>query len=248
MRQSLILGSATHVGLVRANNQDSHAILTGTPYPCALILADGMGGHRRGELASRIAVDYVRERLEQVLAEHPSGADLKMLLAAIMEKANVKVYLGSLSEQDSQGMGTTLTVAVLQPGQLLLAHAGDCRAYLLRDGSLSQLTVDHTLVQELVDAGTLNEDESRSHPRRHVLTRALGLPEYLQADVTAWPLEPGDKLLLCSDGLHGLVAAAEICSQMQHDLSADVLADNLVRLALAAGGDDNVTVLTAYVG
>lgn len=248
MRETLTCGAATHVGLVRTNNEDSYAILEQAGgYPLALILADGMGGHRRGELASKIAVDYVRERLAQELLSFNSADELCRQLADTVEKANIKVYLGSLSDEENRGMGTTLTLAVILADQMLLAHVGDCRAYLLRGGELRQLTVDHTLVQELVNSGSLTPAESLQHPRRNVLTRALGVPEYLQPDLLNIPLMAGDRILLCSDGLHGSVDESAIRHQMRKEKTPDLLAANLIGLALDAGGEDNITVLAAFV-
>ena len=247
MREPLIYGAATHTGLVRANNEDHYVIMDhegGFPY--ALILADGMGGHNRGELASQIAVEYVAERLSGEFDRNPQPGDYAQVMADILEKANVKVYLGSLQNENSRGMGTTLTLAVILPDQLLLAHIGDCRAYLLHGGEMTRLTVDHTLVQELVDAGSLTPEESTRHPRRHVLTRALGIPEYLQPDLLAVPIQPGDRLLLCSDGLHGFVSEDVIKALLKKDKTPDTLAEDLIRAALEAGGEDNVTVLAAF--
>ncbi len=247
MLESLIYGAATHTGLVRANNEDHYAIMSHEGnFPYALILADGMGGHRRGELASQIAVEYVKERLSQEFQKNLPTEDLSRLLADILEKANIKVYLGSLEDEENRGMGTTLTLGVILPDQLLLAHIGDCRAYLLRDSNLTRLTVDHTLVQEMVDAGSLTPDESTRHPRRNVLTRALGIPEYLQPDLLTVPVQHGDRLLLCSDGLHGYIDEEDIKTLLRKDKTPAILAENLIQLALDAGGEDNVTVLAAF--
>ena len=248
MREPLTYGAATHTGLVRANNEDNYAIIDHDGgFPCVLVLADGMGGHRRGELASQIAVNYVRERL----TDHPINGlqpeDLSRLLADILEKANVKVYLGSLESEDNRGMGTTLTIAFLIEGWLILAHVGDCRAYLYRDGELTRLTVDHTLVQEMVDAGTLSPTETMTHPRRNVLTRALGIPEYIQPDLAVLPFQKSDRLLLCSDGLHGCIPDDKIKAQMRKEKTPAALAEKLIRMALDEGGEDNVTILAAYL-
>ncbi|NLK89528.1 MAG: Stp1/IreP family PP2C-type Ser/Thr phosphatase [Clostridiaceae bacterium] len=248
MRESVMFGAATHVGLVRANNEDNFAIIDHDgSRPCALILADGMGGHNRGELASEIAVHYARSRLIEELAAGHSAESLVNVLSDLLEKANVKVYLGSLEEKSNRGMGTTLLLAVLLEDQIILAHVGDCRAYLFREGELMRLTVDHTLMQEMLDAGTLTPDESADYPRRNVLTRALGIPEYIQPDLTSLPSRKGDRLLLCSDGLHGLVAYEKIKAAMRKEKNPVDLANKLVQLALDEGGEDNVTVLAAYL-
>ena len=248
MQDSLTFGAATHVGLVRVKNEDSHAVLQPSDgHPGALVIADGMGGHRRGELASRVAVDYVCQQLNGLTCTEPVKLEqIAETLGRIIEKANVKVYLSSLSEDENQGMGTTLTVAIFLPGHVCLGHIGDCRAYLLHGGDLVQLTVDHTLVQELVDAGEISAEASRQHPNRNVLTRALGVPDYLQPDISEHALASGDRLLLCSDGLHGLVEEHEIRSQMRQAQPPGQLAESLVGLALPLGGEDNITVLTAF--
>lgn len=250
MRESVTFGAATHIGLVRAKNEDSYAIVENqSGYPSALIIADGMGGHRRGELASRMAVDYVRDELNNVIAsvERLLPQTIESHLARIVERANVKVYLGSIEDEENQGMGTTLTAAMIIPGYVVLAHVGDCRAYHLHLDDMTQLTIDHTLVQELVDAGSISPNESREHPNRNVLTRALGVPDYLEPDIVTHTIEPGDRLLLCSDGLHGLIPEKEIKNVMCQAQSADQLACDLVEKALELGGEDNITVLTAFV-
>jgi len=248
MRESLIYGAATHTGLVRANNEDNYAILDHDgSFPCALILADGMGGHRRGELASQIAVNYARSRLLEEMSAGSWPEDKGRLLTDIIEKANVKVYLGSLESEDNHGMGTTMTMALMMDHELNIAHVGDCRAYLLRDNELVHLTIDHTLVQEMVDAGTLSPDETMGHPRRNVLTRALGIPEYIQPDIAKLSINRGDRLLLCSDGLHGFVSEDDIRTQLRKEKNPAILAEKLITLALNEGGEDNVTVLAVYL-
>jgi protein phosphatase len=208
-----------------------------------------MGGHKHGELASKVAVDYVSGKLSDLIWQIPplDPEQLKQQLTMIVEKANIKVYLSAISDQDCLGMGTTLTVAVLIPDRAVLAHVGDCRAYLLRQGELQRLTVDHTLVQELVDAGSISLDESLQHPRRNVLTKALGIPDLLTPDTLSIALTSGDRLLLCSDGLHSLVTEDVIREQLSQETTAAEVADELVRLALELGGEDNITVLTAFV-
>jgi PPM family protein phosphatase len=248
MRESLTFGAATHTGLVRANNEDQYAVVdNGGGYPYALIIADGLGGHRHGELASQIAVDYASERLKADYRAELSATDLGRLLEDILVKANVKVYLGSLESKENLGMGTTLTMSVILPGQLLIAHVGDCRAYLLHGHDMVQLTVDHTLAQEMIHAGTLDENEGRHHPSRNILTRALGVPQYIQPDIITVPVQHGDRLLLCSDGLHGFVGDEAIKPLLRKDKSPSALTEHLIQLALAAGGEDNVTVLAAFM-
>ncbi len=244
MRGNVSHAVASDVGLKRENNEDSYAIADlGRSFPCALIIADGMGGHRHGELASRIAVDYSQEQLCRVLEKDSNPDTMQQILADICEKANIKVYLGSLDRDDCNGMGTTLTIAVIYEDQLILAHVGDCRAYLYRDKALMRLTIDHTLVQEMIDAGSLSEADSRTHPRRNVLTRALGSPENVKADTIRLPLKRGDRIMLCTDGLHGAVSEAEILTVLNEEDSSEQAVNKLIALANEKGGEDNITVL-----
>ena len=196
----MIYGSATDKGLIRSINEDSYTVFTNQgDYPLVFILADGMGGHRMGELASSIAVEYARERIEPLLPDMDDIETISTCLKEVTEKANIKVYLGSLDNPANKGMGTTLTIAVIHDDTLLVSHVGDCRVYLLRRNSLMRITVDHTLVQELVDSGKVMPAQAAGHPKRHVLTRALGVPEYVTADTFAVSLTKNDKVLLCSD-------------------------------------------------
>lgn len=240
--------AASDIGLIRKNNEDSYAIVTrGRPLPCGLIVADGMGGHRKGELASRIAVDYASELITAQLEAGTDRTLLPRILADICEKANIKVFLGSLESEENRGMGTTLTIAIAFPDQLILAHVGDCRVYLLRDNALLQLTVDHTLVQEMIDAGSLKASDSTTHPRRNVLTRALGAPEYMQADTLTLPLSHGDRILLCTDGLHGFVSEEVIRTVLRKEKTPEKAVNRMVALANEQGGEDNVTVLVVDI-
>lgn len=248
MHESGTYAAASDIGLIRKNNEDCYAIVThGRPLPCGLVIADGMGGHRKGELASRIAVDYASDMITTQLEASTDRNLLPRILADICEKANIKVFLGSLESEENRGMGTTLTIAIVFSDQLILAHVGDCRAYLLHDNSLIQLTVDHTLVQELIDAGSLKASESANHPRRNVLTRALGAPEYMQADTMTLPLTRGDRILLCTDGLHGFVGSEAIRTVLRKEKTAEKAVNRLVALANEQGGEDNVTVLVVNI-
>lgn len=248
MTEKLKFAAASHVGLVRENNEDSYAIVyPGAGYPLALILADGMGGHSKGEVASRIAVDFVASYLREDLVSPRTPAEIASRLPELIRKANIKVYLSSLDNIENRGMGTTLTTLVIKNDSLTLAHIGDCRAYLFHQNTLRQLTVDHTLVQEMVDAGSLSAEETQHHPRRNVLTRALGFPEFVSPDVKQIQVAAGDMIILCSDGLHGFVTDQTIARLAQSAESPDQLVDQLIQEALKAGGEDNVTVLAAQV-
>lgn len=239
---------ATDKGLIRINNEDCYAILTANEnLPYVLIVADGLGGHRKGELASRIAVDYAVSRLDGSIRTDEDPAAIAENLRDIIEKANVKVYLGSLTDEENQGMGTTLTIAVILPDTLITAHIGDSRAYMLHEGELSRVTVDHTLVQELLEAGDLAPEDTFSHPKRNIITRALGVPEYMQADTYINPLRRGDRILLCSDGLHGYVRDAQIRQVLRKEKDPSTAARRLIDMANAVGGEDNITVVLCFM-
>lgn len=187
--------AATDIGLVREGNEDS--FLVEEPL---YAVADGMGGHRGGEVASRLAL----ETLERLFR---SG---RGLLIEQVQEANRAVFERSVSDRQVAGMGTTLTAAIVEAGNLRLAHVGDSRAYLMRDEELRLLTEDHTLVHRMVKQGELTEREAERHPQRSVLTRALGVEDSVQVDQAAIDLQPGDRLLLCTDGLTSMVGEDRI--------------------------------------
>lgn len=241
-------GTASDKGLIRTNNEDCFAVVAdGERLPCAFLVADGMGGHRRGELASQIAVEYVSNRLMGFLPGRTDPMEVEDALREVVEKANVKVYLGSLESEENRGMGTTLTVGVLMDRSLVVASVGDTRAYLLRGHSLMRITVDHTLVQEMVDAGTLYPEDVRTHPKRHILTRALGVPEYMTAECHTVSVAKGDRILICSDGLHGLAEEEDIRATLRRERTPEAAAQRLVELANRCGGEDNVTCIVVFV-
>lgn len=208
----------------------------------AAIVADGMGGHRAGEVASGLAIDSLVASLK---AWKRDGAVSKSdLLRGWIRKANGVVFeTASLNEQ-YHNMGTTVVLALIEGNQGWIGHIGDSRAYRYRDGKLSLLTEDHTLVNELTKSGQLSPEEAAKHPRRNVLTRALGTDRDVEVDVLSFDWRPGDRLLLCSDGLSGLVEHEKLVGTLEaRGAGLDAQADKLISLALEAGGDDNVTVV-----
>jgi PPM family protein phosphatase len=231
----LRVGAATDVGKVRTRNEDSYLI----DEPL-FVVADGMGGHRGGDVASRLTVGTLQEAQPQ---RDPSGA---ALLDAV-RSANRIVNERSASDRDLRGMGTTVTALQASGDSGRIAHVGDSRAYLLREGALQQLTQDHTLVQQMVDEGNLDADEAERHPARHIMTRALGVDEQVAVDQLTLDLHPGDRILLCSDGLTGMLSADDIRDLMERETDPQQTADALVQLAVERGGEDNVTVVIVDV-
>jgi PPM family protein phosphatase len=226
---------ATDVGRVRDSNED--AILL---RDSVFAVADGMGGHLAGEIASATALKPVEALEGRVFRD--STAAVEALRSAVVS-ANETVSELADKEPSYRGMGTTLTAALVEGRRLHLAHVGDSRAYLLRDGRFSQLTDDHTLVQHLVDEGQITREEATKHPQRSIITRAIGVSPVIDVDSMSLELQPGDQLLLCSDGLTGAVDDETIHRVLLEMEDIDVAVDHLVELANANGGHDNITVL-----
>jgi len=230
-----VWGSATHQGMVRQNNEDSlYPDRSGeSDGPAVLMVADGMGGHVAGEVASRLAIN----------AAASSTLDPGDRVAA----ANRAIREEVARQPDLQGMGTTLTLVELTPeGTARFGHVGDSRAYLLREGELRQLTDDHTVAAEYVALGQLSVEEATGHPQSHMLTRCLGLTRFVNVDEFDLDLEAGDRLLLCSDGLNLMVAPDGIVENLSGG-TADEAAWKLVEVANKAGGHDNTSVIVIDV-
>lgn len=232
--QDISFGSRTDIGYVRDHNEDSLIII-----PPLFAVADGMGGHEAGEIASEITVNTLAE-----LA--PSHLDAEGLTAAV-EAANYNVMKAPRQGIGRDGMGTTLTAAMLEGERLLIAQVGDSRAYLLHKGHLQQITRDHSLMADLIEAGQITPEEARVHPNRSVITRAIGSDIHMRPDIYELNVDAGDRILLCSDGLSSMISNNAIESIMHRQSDAQHCADELVTAALENGGADNVTVVVADV-
>jgi protein phosphatase len=234
----VLVGAATDVGRVRERNEDG--FLTQEPL---FAVADGMGGHRGGAVASRVALEI----LSQMEGDSMTGDGAATGLTDMVNQANDAVLERASEEPRLSGMGTTLTAVVVQPGKIHLAHVGDSRAYLLREGKLRQLTEDHSLVQRMVKEGKLTPQEAEVHPHRSVLTRALGVEPELLVDRETVEVRPADRILLCSDGLTTMIPEEEIQRIVAEHDDPQRAADALVAAANAAGGVDNVTAVILFV-
>lgn len=232
--QDISFGSRTDIGYVRDHNEDSLIII-----PPLFAVADGMGGHEAGEIASEITVNTLAE-----LA--PSHLDAEGLTAAV-EAANYNVMKAPRQGIGRDGMGTTLTAAMLEGERLLIAQVGDSRSYLLHKGHLQQITRDHSLMADLIEAGQITPEEARVHPNRSVITRAIGSDIHMRPDIYELNVDAGDRILLCSDGLSSMISNNAIESIMRRQSDAQHCADELVTAALENGGADNVTVVVADV-
>lgn len=244
--QESIPAAITDIGCEREINEDRYAVVD-SPAGRAWIVCDGMGGALGGELAAQLAIDAVRRGLEARDFESPCAA-----LRSAIEEANRVIVLRRQNPAFS-AMGTTVVGALVQGDEVVIAHAGDSRAYLVRAGEIQQLTVDHTYVQDLVDRGAISPDEALSHPQAHVLTRCLGAEPRLVIDTHEywiWDVdasEPEDKLILCSDGLYSLINDAEI-SEIVSSHTPQESCVMLVEMAKARGGYDNITVAILPLG
>lgn len=237
----------TNKGLVRDRNEDNYVVHLEEDKPGIFIVADGLGGHRSGELASRIACTFASEYLEAELPQKNEPAEIRHILVEAVQKTNIHVYMNSLEQEENKGMGTTLTIGVLYPESFYFAHIGDTRVYRLRNGDFEQITKDHTYVGEMVASGTLSEDEMRVHPRRHVLTQAIGYPEYLDVDYIHLDRAHGDRFLMSSDGLHGVLEDDMLFASLASSLSPEEICSQLIEKSLEAGAPDNITVITVFV-
>ncbi len=222
------------VGLVRGHNEDS--FLLQAPL---FVVSDGMGGHAAGEVASSIAVETIGQQA-------PGTAD-DVLLGAAVESANANVMSAAEQGIGKPGMGCTATAVIIEKSRMAVAHVGDSRAYVLRQGTLVRVTHDHSYVEELVDSGQITADEARTHPSRSVITRALGSDPDMYADHFSLEVGDGDRIILCSDGLSGMIGDGQIESLAVSSATPQQAADNLVAAALTAGGADNVTVVVIDV-
>lgn len=229
------VGARSDNGLVRESNEDG--FLVGKT---VFAVADGMGGHRAGEVASSIVLGAVAE------LEGAGGPDADRLEHAVLE-GHRRVLTESKRRREYAGMGTTVTAALIAGTKLHLRHVGDSRAYLVRKGRASQLTQDHSLVGDMIREGKLTEQEAMVHPHRNVLTRALGTAKEVQVDAVEIELRPGDSVILCTDGLTNLVREVEIARTVIECSDPQAAADALVDLACRRGGHDNITVVVIHL-
>ena len=237
MSLALRFAARSHTGLLRDGNEDS--VYAG---PRVLAVADGMGGHAAGEVASAVAIAALAH-----LDEDAPGSDLLDVLRDSAVSANDHLRDMVSGDPALEGMGTTLTAFLFAGTRLGMLHIGDSRAYLLRDGQLTQITHDHTLVQTLVDEGRISEEEASSHPQRSLITRALDGREGIDPDLSVREVRVGDRYLLCTDGLTGPVGRNETLQEALSIADPQESCDRLVQLALRGGGPDNVTVIVADV-
>lgn len=210
-----------------------------------LVVADGMGGHNAGEVASIIAVNSIRDYIREKVNEDTKIEELECIVKDAILKANGDIYKKSLDDSRYAGMGTTATVAMVSEGISIIGHVGDSRAYLLKDNKLIKITDDHSLVAELLKNGTITEVEAKNHPQKNIITRALGTDEKLEVDIKTIEFNSGNIMVLCTDGLTNMVCDEEIESVLVNTEDTEKAVQELVDLANEKGGHDNITVILA---
>jgi protein phosphatase len=231
--------AGTNVGLIRPQNEDS--------YHCKhplYVVADGLGGHAAGEVASALVVDRLRE---VTVAEDASAEQAQQDLAEAVRDANRQIHRSATEDPEHAGMGTTVTAAICVSDRLGFAHVGDSRAYLFREGKLEQITEDHTPVQRAVRAGVISAEEALRHPSRHVLAQAVGLDIDVDVDTPVVEMQSGDRIVMCTDGLTDPVPDADMQRLLAGFDTPQAAVDGLIRAALNGGGPDNVTLIVIDV-
>lgn len=240
----LTVAARSDVGMIRSGNEDAffaHA----TREKGVFIVADGMGGHAAGEVASEMAVQIVSRELQELNDVYGEGA--RSRIAESLRIANRAIYDRTIQESDKQGMGTTASVLVVGGSRYLIGQVGDSRVYLLRDGALRQLTKDHSYVQEQVDAGFLTPEQARYHPYSNVITRCVGASDVVEPDTYSGELRNGDVFLVASDGLTGMVDDRRLQQLLLSRASAGRVVDALIAEANYRGGLDNITAVVVQV-
>lgn len=248
MNMDLNVFGASDRGMVRAGNEDAQLV---DERIGLFVVADGMGGHKGGEVASRMAVDILHDYIVKVSSGSdsflgtvdPRASREANLLASGIRLANRAIFEAAASNPAWQGMGTTIVAVLVRDNRAAIAHAGDSRLYLLRDGQLKQVTDDHSLVAEQVRQGLITAEEAAKSSRKNVITRALGQWEELEIDMQDLALLPGDRLLICSDGLSGMVSDPEIAALMKAYPAPDAACQALIEVANSYGGKDNITTV-----
>lgn len=237
----MIFAASSHRGAVRKSNQDSYYVSTKRlDGYYVMMVADGMGGHRAGEVASAMAVSATTEYLEDC-----RRGSMETRLRRAVEKANGEIFRRASLDENCQGMGTTLTLALMDEERYAVGHVGDSRAYLISGGEMRQITRDHTLVEEMSSTVDLDEAARRNHPQRSLITRAVGVEFRVDMDLYEGKWQRGDVLFICSDGLVNEVDETEILAELGRQPSLDAWVKTLVERAIEAGGHDNITAVAA---
>lgn len=232
----------TDKGNVRDSNQDAYAAGEFSNEVVWSVVCDGMGGAAGGNIASALAVKVISDKINASYRENMRDSSIKNMLDSALTAANIEVYDFAEAQPDLKGMGTTVVCAVVRDNQAYIAHAGDSRAYIINNGSIKQITTDHSMVQDLLSKGKITFEEAEHHPNKNIITRAVGVDKNIDIDFEQIDLEDDDILLLCTDGLSNYVTNSEILEIMS-DGKHYAFADRLVQKANSNGGGDNITVV-----
>ena len=234
---------ATDAGPVRKSNQDACRCGSFSDSSAWAVVCDGMGGANGGNVASAIAVDQIEEQLKEKFAGNMSQGNIKSMMINAICRANTAIYEAAREQPELRGMGTTAVVMLADQGRLHVAHVGDSRAYLKNGNGLTQITMDHSYVQDLVNFGQITKEQARTHPRRNIITRVLGVHDTVSADYSVWDFHAGDWALACTDGLTGYMEDGLLEQYMnEYSHSGEALVEKLIQYAVDSGGADNITV------
>ncbi|ADV96602.1 MULTISPECIES: protein-serine/threonine phosphatase PrpC [Bacillus] len=233
----------TDTGKIRQHNEDDAGIFKGKDEFILAVVADGMGGHLAGDVASKMAVKAMGEKWNEAETIPTAPSECEKWLIEQILSVNSKIYDHAQAHEECQGMGTTIVCALFTGKTVSVAHIGDSRCYLLQDDDFVQVTEDHSLVNELVRTGEISREDAEHHPRKNVLTKALGTDQSVSIDTRSFDIEPGDKLLLCSDGLTNKVEGTELKDILQSDSAPQEKVNLLVDKANQNGGEDNITAV-----
>ncbi|MEC1444084.1 protein-serine/threonine phosphatase PrpC [Bacillus subtilis] len=233
----------TDTGKIRQHNEDDAGIFKGKDEFVLAVVADGMGGHLAGDVASKMAVKAMGEKWSEAETIPTAPSECEKWLIEQILSVNSKIYDHAQAHEECQGMGTTIVCALFTGKTVSVAHIGDSRCYLLQDDDFVQVTEDHSLVNELVRTGEISREDAEHHPRKNVLTKALGTDQSVSIDTRSFDIEPGDKLLLCSDGLTNKVEGTELKDILQSDSAPQEKVNLLVDKANQNGGEDNITAV-----
>jgi len=237
------VSAISDVGKVRDINEDNYCI-SEKDYGL-FIVADGMGGHNAGEIASLIVVNSIRDHITKYVSPDMEEQSIKGIIYEAFNRANEKVYIHAEENSSCDGMGTTATMALNIGSILYIGHVGDSRAYVIRNGAIEQITQDHSLVAELVRSGSITEIEAMKHPQKNIITRALGTNKSIKADIFNTDFNHSDTLVLCTDGLSNFIDKYEIEKVVSEFKDSNEVCERLVSMANKRGGYDNITVLVA---
>ncbi len=231
------------IGKVRSTNQDAYHIGSFSPDAFWSVVCDGMGGANGGNVASLVAVGAISANMDRNYDPNKPNSSIHNLITTAVINANALVYQKSKQSPDLAGMGTTVVLTVIKDDMAYIAHVGDSRAYHINENTIRQITKDHTMVQYLIENGEITVEEAKDHPKKHLITRAVGVEETVSVDYNEFEIQKGDKVLVCSDGLSNLVNEDEILSVVSEHASLSDAVDTLISLANERGGNDNVTVV-----